>query len=64
MTTHDILHIIRNPWGWSEEKVRQARIAAADLIEQQAKSIAELTDLLNNAAAVMQEFIDRDEKRR
>jgi len=42
MTTHEILHIIRNPWGWSEEEARQARIAAADLIEQQAKRIAEL----------------------
>jgi len=42
MTTNKILHIIRNPYGWSEEEVRQARIAAADLIEQQAKRISQL----------------------
>jgi hypothetical protein len=40
MTAHEILHIIRNPWGWSEEEVRQARIAAAYLIEQQAAELA------------------------
>jgi hypothetical protein len=42
MTTHEILHIIRNPRGWSEEEVRQARIAAADLIEQQAAELERL----------------------
>lgn len=43
---HDlILHIIRNPWGWSEDEVRAARLAAADLIEDQAKRIAELERL-------------------
>lgn len=42
MTTHEVLHIIRNPWGWSEDEVRAARLAAADLIEQQAKEIEAL----------------------
>lgn len=30
-----LLHILRNPWGWSEEDVRSARLAAAELIEKQ-----------------------------
>jgi hypothetical protein len=28
-----VLHIIRNPYGWSEEEVRAARLKAADIIE-------------------------------
>ena len=27
------LHILRNPYGWGEEQIREARLAAADLIE-------------------------------
>ena len=33
MDTNDILHILRNPFGFSEQEVRTARYAAADLIE-------------------------------
>lgn len=44
MTTHEILHIIRNPLGKSEEEVRQARIDAADLIEQLERDIVELKE--------------------
>jgi hypothetical protein len=29
-----ILHILRNPYGWPEEKVAEARLAAADEIEK------------------------------
>lgn len=28
-----ILHVLRNPYGWDENAVREARLAAADLIE-------------------------------
>ena len=34
MKTHKILHILRNPVGWSEEEKRVASLAAADEIEQ------------------------------
>ena len=34
MKTHKILHILRNPYGWGDEKIREARLAACDLIEQ------------------------------
>ena len=34
-----LLHILRNPYGWGEEQVREARLAAADLIEELARSI-------------------------
>lgn len=34
METKEILHILRNPWGWSEEDKRKARLAAADEIER------------------------------
>jgi len=30
---HEVLHIIRNPAGWSEAQVRNARLKAADIIE-------------------------------
>jgi hypothetical protein len=36
-----ILHVLRNPYGWCEEAQREARIQAADLIESQAREIEE-----------------------
>ena len=33
------LHILRNPYGWSEEQIREARLAAADLIESLERSL-------------------------
>ena len=33
MTKNEILHILRNPYGWTEDEVRRARLEAADLIE-------------------------------
>ena len=30
---HFVLHVIRNPHGWSDENVRDARMKAADIIE-------------------------------
>ena len=29
-----ILHILRNPDGWSEDAIRAARLAAADMFEE------------------------------
>lgn len=34
ITVDEVLHLIRNPHGHSEERVRQARIAAGALIEK------------------------------
>lgn len=34
MNESEILHVLRNPWGHSADKVRKARLAAADLIEE------------------------------
>lgn len=33
MKRHDILHILRNPYGRSSEEIRQAQLAACDEIE-------------------------------
>lgn len=38
MTTQLILHILRNPYGWSEENQREARLAAADVFEGKASN--------------------------
>ena len=48
----------------STDIFRAVQLVDAAELEKAQKRIAELTDLLNNAAAVIQEFIDRDEKRR
>ena len=42
-----IIHILRNPYGHSEERVREARLAAADLIAGYA-----------DASLCMREFVD------
>ena len=34
-----MLHILRNPHGWCEEPIREARLAAADLIESLERSL-------------------------
>ena len=38
----EVLHILRNPYSWTEEDQRQARLKAADLIEAQGREIAAL----------------------
>lgn len=49
---HDlILHIIRNPYGWADDEVRNARLVAAALIEQQAKQIEALRKLIADIKA-------------
>ena len=35
----NILHVLRNPHGWSKEDVRKARIDGADLIEKQKRTL-------------------------
>jgi hypothetical protein len=34
MSVNMILHILRNPYGYSEKEQKQARLAAADKIEE------------------------------
>jgi len=42
MNQHAAVHILRNPWSWSEEEMRQARLWAADAMQAQAAEIAAL----------------------
>lgn len=39
MDQKQIIHILRNPWGWSEETISDARQAAADEIERLQKLV-------------------------
>lgn len=34
MNKNKIIHILRNPWGWSDDTISKARNDAADLLEQ------------------------------
>jgi hypothetical protein len=43
-----VLHILRNPWGWSENVQRQARLAAADMIDGHQREVRELQEALIN----------------
>lgn len=45
LTTNDILHILRNPWGKTEDEKRRARLEGADEIEylQRRLALAERT---------------------
>lgn len=40
MKAHRVLHILRNPHGWSEGHQKEARLAAADTIEKYERMIA------------------------
>jgi hypothetical protein len=52
--TNKILHIIRNPFNWSEDDVRKARWAAADLIEEQQAKINRLEGFIKEKEKVRQ----------
>ena len=34
LQTLDVLHILRNPYGWNQEQVRRAQLQACDEIER------------------------------
>lgn len=38
-----LLHILRNPYGWSEEDVRAVRLAAADRIDKGYRTVPNIT---------------------
>jgi hypothetical protein len=40
MDANTLLHILRNPYGHSSEEIRNARLGAADLIEELQKKLA------------------------
>ena len=40
LTTHDMLHILRNPHGKTEDEKRRARLEAADEIEYLQRMLA------------------------
>jgi hypothetical protein len=53
-----LLHLLRNPWGWSDDTVREARLKAADELERlwradSAQRLNELVGLLREAAGPM-----------
>ncbi len=54
MKTHEILHILRNPYGVAHDEVRAASLEAADMIEAAAKIIQE-------TEALCKEFVDKVE---
>ena len=35
------LHVARNPWGWSEDDVREARLMVCDRLERLQKQLAQ-----------------------
>jgi hypothetical protein len=41
-----VLHILRNAWGWPEDAQSQARLAAANMIEDNFREISELQEAL------------------
>lgn len=41
METTEVLHILRNPHGWNDHVVRDARLAAADEIERMTNQLTE-----------------------
>lgn len=51
----DLLHILRNPWNWSDEAVRAARLAAADIVESHQRcdssAVAALRELVRQIDA-------------
>jgi hypothetical protein len=36
-----VLHVLRNPYGWNEDQIRDARLTAADIIERMGKELQE-----------------------
>jgi hypothetical protein len=48
-----LLHLLRNPWGWSEDTVREARLKAADELERLWRTENAVTELHNEMAAVL-----------
>lgn len=42
MPKDKILHVLRNPDGWFEDTIREARLQACNLIEAQDKRLQEL----------------------
>jgi hypothetical protein len=57
--TDRYLHILRNPYGWSEDQVRDARLWAADNIERLETRIDALRGLLREARkALVEELVE------
>ena len=50
-----VLHILRNPYGYSEDIVRQARLDAADRIEWLERELARATDAYENMRTFAQD---------
>lgn len=49
MSIGDVLHILRNPYGWSEDDTEKARLEACKLIESGQRQINRLHDTLSRA---------------
>lgn len=48
-----LLHLLRNPWGWSEDTVREARLKAADELERLWRTESAALELHKEMAAVL-----------
>ena len=57
--TDRYLHILRNPYGWSEDQVRDARLWAADNIERLETRIDALRGLLREARSMLEQHVER-----
>lgn len=44
MEIKTLLHILRNPYGFSEARVREARLEAADFIERVSRLATEVVE--------------------
>jgi hypothetical protein len=44
LQTSDVLHILRNPHGWSEQQIKQAQLQACDEIENWEKAYENLSN--------------------
>jgi hypothetical protein len=49
------LHIVRNPWGHSEDKVRDARLHLADAFEKYRRRVTELEASAQKAQQIQQQ---------
>ena len=49
---HNVLHVLRNPYGWTEEQVRAVRLAAADYIERSMRKVPYQLDPVSMGEAI------------
>lgn len=53
ITDDDALHVVRNPWGWSKDSVRRARLLLADRFEKVKRQRDEIQKLRDTTAVTI-----------